>query len=145
MLLLAECTPPNRYLIYVSRMLSLAECTPPNRYLIYVSRMLSLAECVSAKLLPDLRQPHDVAQSASWPNRCPIHVSRIVSFAECTSPNCCLIYGVIGRVSSPQPDPHHLRGCTKSVSRQCENESENEARRGMRDEGGSQIKTKSLI
>ena len=58
---------------------------------------MSFAECVSAKLLPDLRQPHsvirrvrlsqtlpdprqlhDVAQSASWPNRCPIHVSRMM-------------------------------------------------------------------
>ena len=105
-------SPPNCGSIHVSRMLLLAECTSPNRYLIYASRMMLLAECVSAKPLPDLRQPHSVArsvvrsmsaayccsqsaprqigtwstsatwccsQSASRPNRCPIYVSRIVS------------------------------------------------------------------
>ena len=47
------------------------------------------AECVSAKQLPDPRQPHDVAQSASQPNCCPIYVSHMMSLAE---PNRCPIY-----------------------------------------------------
>ena len=74
--------------------------------------MLLLAECVSAKPLPDLRQPHGVArrvrlsqtaarstsaawcrsQSASQPNRGPIHVSRMLLLAECTPPNRYLIH-----------------------------------------------------
>ena len=52
-----------------------------------------------------------------------------------------------------QPDPRHSSGCTKSVSRQCENEGrnegENEGGNGGENEGmiedGSQIKTKPLI
>ena len=42
-------------------MMLLVECTPPNRYLIYVSHMMLFAECISAKPLPDPCQPHDVA------------------------------------------------------------------------------------
>ena len=41
--------------------MSLAE---PNCCPIYISRMMLFAECVSAKLLPDLCQPHDVARRA---------------------------------------------------------------------------------
>ena len=56
-----------------------------------------------------------------------------------------------------QPDLRHLTGCTKSVSRQCENEGgneggnegENEGGNGGENEGmiedGPQIKTKPLI
>ena len=147
---------PNCSPIHVSRMLLLAECTPPNRYLIYVSRIMLLAECVSAKpwpdpcqphavarrvhpakSVPDLRQPHDIAprvrlgqtvarfmsaacccsQSTSRPNRGPIHVSRMLLLAECTPPNRYLIY--VGRMillpecvsAKPLPDscqPHFV-------------------------------------
>ena len=40
--------------------------------------------------------------------------------------------------AKPLPDPRHLRGCTKSVSRQYENEGENEGE----DEGGDAAKSK---
>ena len=40
-------------------------------------------------------------------------MSRIVSFEECVSAELL-------------PNPHHLRSCTKSVSRQCENKGGNE-------------------
>ena len=85
--------------IYVSRIVSFVECCP-----IYVSRIMSLAEWVSAKPLPNLCQPHDVArrvslsqtvaqsmsaawclQSASRPNHCPIYVNHIMSLAEWVS------------------------------------------------------------
>ena len=52
------------------------------------------------------------SQSESRPNRCPIYVSHMMLFAECVS-------------VKPLPDPRHLRGCMKSVSRQYENEGEN--------------------
>ena len=95
----------------VARSMSAACCcsqstSRPNRCPIYVSRMMLFAECISAKPLPDLRQPHDVArrvrlgqtvarsmsaacccsQSTSRPNRCPIYVSRIVSLAVLSDP-----------------------------------------------------------
>ena len=124
----------------VVRSMSAAWCrsqseSQPNRCLIYVSRIVSLA------VLSDLCQPYSVirsvvrsmsatwchSQSESQPNRCPIYVSRMMLFAEYVS-------------AKPLPDPRHFRGCTKSVSRQYENEGENEGGRGC-----SQIKTKSLI
>ena len=67
------------------------------------------------------------------PNRCPIYVSRMILFAECVS-------------AKPLPDPHHLHGCMKSVSRQYENKGENEGEnKGEnkgRDEGGDAAKSK---
>ena len=38
--------------------------------------------------------------------------------------------------AKPLPDPRHLRGCTKSVSRQYENEGGNEGENEGGDEGG---------
>ena len=46
-------------------------------------------------------------------------------FAECVS-------------AKPLPDPRHLRGCTKSVSRQYENEGENESGNESENEGGDE-------
>ena len=53
MLLLTDYTPPNRYLIHVSRMMLLAECISAKPFPIHVSCMMLFAECVSAKSLPD--------------------------------------------------------------------------------------------
>ena len=82
----------NCYLIHMSCILLLAKCTLPNRYLFYVSHILLLIEYILAKLLPELCQPHDVAQSTSQLNCCLIYVSHILLLTKCTLLNQYLIH-----------------------------------------------------
>ena len=68
-------------------MLLLAECTLPNRYLIHVSWMMLLAECVSAKPLLNPCQPDNVAHRVhpikSVPDLCqPDNVAYRVSLSQ---------------------------------------------------------------
>ena len=39
---------------------------------------------------------------------------------------------------APQPDPHHLHGCTKSVSHQYENEGKNKGENKGENKGGDE-------
>ena len=65
---------------------------------------MSLAECVSAKLLLDPRQLHDVTQSVSQSNHCSIYVSRIVLLAVLS--DLCQPHSVIHRMLLDLYQPH---------------------------------------